>query len=175
MQTCFYSLLFQPQFKSMKTKLHLMMIMGHTDSTNRGHMREMHINGFQRPLKPSKAMKQTVGCAKHQAGLSACFTDTLGNSRYSTTTEQATKLALACHKAMKWLWKAESVKRKQSFRNVSESKHTCLCRSSKRKEAEVLLHSTYSGWRVFYPQTGHKMKCTLHNWNHINHYQCFSI
>lgn len=37
----------------------------HRHSTNSAHMREVHINGFQRLLKPFKAMKQTVGCAKH--------------------------------------------------------------------------------------------------------------
>lgn len=64
-------------------------------STNQADQREEHIKRFQRLLKPAKAGKQTVGCAKHQAGLSACFTDIRGNSRYSTTTEQAMKLAPA--------------------------------------------------------------------------------
>lgn len=79
----------------------------HRHGTNRADHREVHINRFQRLLKPAKAGKTTVGCAKHQDGLSACFTDILGNSRYSTTTEQAMKLAPACHKAMKWLWRVE--------------------------------------------------------------------
>lgn len=79
----------------------------HRHSTNRADQREVHINGFQRLLKPAKAGNQTVCCAKHHHGLSACFTDILGNSRYSSTTEQAMKLAPACHKAMKWLGRAE--------------------------------------------------------------------
>lgn len=96
-------------------------------------MREVYVNGFQRLLKPSKAMKQAVGCAKQQAGLSVKQADILGNSRYSTTTEQAMKLALASHKAMKRLWKAKSINRKQSFGNISENKHTCLWRSNKQR------------------------------------------
>lgn len=80
----------------------------HRHSTNRADQREVHINGFQRLLKPATAGKQTLGCAKHQDGLSAYFTDILGNSRYSTTTEQAMKSAPACHKAMKRLWRVES-------------------------------------------------------------------
>jgi len=112
----------------------------HRHGTNRAHVRAVHFDGSQRVLKPPKAMKQTVGCAKHQAALSDCRADIPGNSTYSTTRAQAMKSALACHNATKGLRKAESVKRKQSFRNVSESKHTSLHRSNKRSRGLVAQH-----------------------------------
>lgn len=146
----------------------------HRHSTNRADQRDVHINGFQRLLKPAKAGKQTKECAKHQDGLSACFTEILGNSKYSTTTETSHEISPSMPHGNEVTVEGR-VSRKNKASETFLKANILSSIAGVREKQQRSCAQQWSGWRGFYPQTGPKMKCSLHNWKHINQYQCFSI